>query len=258
MDKKWVRTPKHVLRTKCIESLVQAWQPGSFVEFGAGTGDITSHFLDWGYHGKCYDLGAENRAVLRANLAAYGDAVEIVDDPANLGPMQFDYLFAFEVLEHISDDAKAFQDWSKHLKTGGKVLISVPAHQSKYSEEDKWAGHVRRYEKQQLMALLEKTGYTDITILNYGFPLGNITRMVSRLLHRRASGPEQALTPEQRSIRSGVERIGKVNRLAFFGNELLLFPFTLLQAWFYQRDWGDGYVACAVKSASQSRLATMK
>lgn len=247
MVKKWSRTPKHVLRTKCIESLTHDWQPGSFVEFGAGTGDITRHFLDWGYHGKCYDLGTENRAVLRANLAAYGDSVEVVEEPATLSGMQFDYLFAFEVLEHVADDAGVFRDWSGHLKTGGKLLISVPAHQSKYSEEDEWAGHLRRYEKQQLMELLEKTGYSEITILNYGFPLGNLTRLVSRLLHRRNRSMEETLTPEQRSIKSGIERISKVNRLAFFGNELLLLPFILLQAWFFHRDWGDGYVACAVK-----------
>lgn len=252
MGKKWVRTPKHILRTNCIEYLSHAWLPGSFVEFGAGSGDITSLFLDQSYHGKCYDLGEENRNILRANLASYGSQAEVVDDPEMLGNVQFDYLFAFEVLEHIINDGAVFREWGRHLKEGGKVLISVPAHQRKFSEEDDWAGHVRRYEKSQLVELLENSGYADITILNYGFPLGNLTRWVSRLLHRSARGEQRLLSAEERSIKSGVERVGRVTRLAFLFDGVLMMPFCLLQRFFFRCDWGDGYVACAVKKQQRS------
>lgn len=247
MEKTWVRTPKHILRTKCIEYLSHTWLPGSFVEFGAGTGDITSLFLDKGYYGKCYDLGERNREILRANLVAYGSQAEVVDSQGMLGNVQFDYLFAFEVLEHIMNDEEVLSEWSQHLKDGGKVLISVPAHQGKFSEEDNWAGHVRRYEKSQLVDLLENAGYTSITILNYGFPLGNLTRWVSRLIHRNVREEEVCLSTEERSIKSGVERVGGVTRLAFLFNGALMIPFGLLQRLFFRRDWGDGYVACAVK-----------
>lgn len=247
MGKKWVRTPKHILRTKCIEYLSHAWEPGSFVEYGAGTGDITSLFLDRGYHGHCYDLGAENRRILRANLASYGKHAIVVDKPEMLGNVQFDYLFAFEVLEHVANDVDVFREWSQHLKKGGKVLISVPAHQRKFSEEDYWAGHVRRYEKKCLIELLENAGYADITILNYGFPLGNLTRYASMMLHRGSRDEEKRLSAEERSIKSGVERVGKVTRLAFLFNSALMIPFCFLQRIFFRRDWGDGYVACAVK-----------
>lgn len=247
MEKKWSRTPKHILRTECIKFATTEWPTGSFVEFGAGTGDITRYFLEAGFHGKCYDLGDENRNILRRNLARYKEQVEVVDDPALLVDETFDYLFAFEVLEHIKNDQDVLAEWTKKLKRNGMLLISVPAHQRKFSEEDDWVGHVRRYEKSELFDLLLQSGYQDIKIFNYGFPLGNITRLVSRALHRHKKAERSSDTPEERSIKSGVERISEANGLSFLSNVLLLKPFIGVQSLFFNRDWGDGYVVTATK-----------
>ncbi len=247
MENKWSRTPKHILRTECIKSAVATWQAGSFVEFGAGTGDITNYFLESGFHGKCYDLGEENRSILRSNLAHHEGKVEVVDDPALLPNESFDYLFAFEVLEHIVNDRDVLGEWTKKLKKGGGLLISVPAHQRKFSEEDDWVGHVRRYEKNELIDLLGGSGYKEVKILNYGFPLGNITRLVSKVLHRHKKAERSLDTPEERSIKSGVERISEANRFSFIFNSLLIRPFIGIQSLFFDRDWGDGYVVTATK-----------
>ena len=136
MKKKWSRTPKHIMRRSCIEHVIKAWRPSNFIEFGAGTGDITSIFLENGYLGTCYDLGEENREILRDNLSSYGKQLDVVDETESLTEKSYDYLFAFEVLEHINNDAQALTEWTKYLKKGGKVLISVPAHMRKYSKDD--------------------------------------------------------------------------------------------------------------------------
>jgi SAM-dependent methyltransferase len=246
MSEKWSSTPKHILRKKCIESVVKKWNPASFIEFGAGTGDITTLFLEKGYYGKCYDLGEENRKILRSNLIKYGNQVEIVDDLESLQKLQFDYIFAFEVLEHIKNDAETLKKWSSYLKLGGKILISVPAHMSKYSKDDELVGHVRRYEKAEMTQLLENTGYKDVMVLNYGFPLGNITRMISNIIHG-SKKTAQDCSLEERSIKSGIERPSFTNKLSFLFNDITLTPFILLQTLFFQKDWGDGYVLYAEK-----------
>jgi ubiquinone/menaquinone biosynthesis C-methylase UbiE len=246
MHKKWSSTPKHIMRRKCIEYVVKKWIPASFIEFGAGTGDVTSLFLEKGYYGKCYDLGEENRQILRSNLTKYRHQMEVVDDLESIKGLQFDYLFAFEVLEHIKNDAEALKEWSSALKSGGKILISVPAHMSKYSKDDEFVGHVRRYEKVEIFQLLEKTGYKDITVLNYGFPLGNISRMMSKMIYGSEKNC-QSLSLEERSIKSGVERTSVTNKFAFLFNEMTLMPFVFSQNLFLQKDWGDGYVVYAQK-----------
>jgi SAM-dependent methyltransferase len=249
MKQKWSRTPKHIMRRQCIEQVVKSWEPSNFIELGAGTGDLTLLFLEKGFYGKCYDLGEQNRDILRKNFAEYGKQVEIIDDLAALNELLFDYLFAFEVLEHIRNDAETLAYWSSHLKKKGKLLISVPAHMRKYGRDDEFVGHVRRYEKAELFRLLKETGYTNISILNYGYPLGNITRFVNNLLYdlRNIDEKKDNLSLEERSIRSGVERSKIVTKLSLLFNETLLLPFTTLQKIFYERDLGDGYVAHAEK-----------
>ena len=164
------RQPKLVLRESCVHDVSADWAPGRFLEMGAGTGYMTRLFLDRGFEGAASDLGENSRAMMRANLAYVGERMRVIDDERELAPASFDYLFAFEVLEHIEDDHGALRSWTRFLRPGGRVLISVPAHMRKFGRSDEITGHVRRYEKDELRALLAGAGFEQITILNYGFP----------------------------------------------------------------------------------------
>jgi SAM-dependent methyltransferase len=240
------RQPKLVLRESCITDVTSEWEPGSFLETGAGTGYMTRLFLERGFHGACYDLGKESRHRLRQNLDAYRDRMSVVDDLSGLNEDSFDYLLAFEVLEHIEDDNQALTAWTHFLKPGGKILVSVPAHARKYGKSDEVVGHIRRYERKQLTDLLGNAGYEDIRLWNYGFPLTEFTRCVSNLL---ISGEREhlALTPVERSTRSSFTRPQYIRRLLGRINEKLFNPFVSLQRVFYDRDYGDGLVATATK-----------
>lgn len=242
----WRPTPKFLLRRDAVRMVIDAWMPGRFLEVGAGTGTITRTFLERGYSGICYDLSDRTRDVLQHNLSAYGEAIETVPDLRQLSDKSFDYLFAFEVLEHIQDDQTALRTWTRKLKPGGRLLISVPAHQCKYSDEDRYVGHVRRYEKTQLAELLDVSGFVDAAILNYGFPLGNLTGAISRMLRLSGSSRNQ-MTFEERSIRSGIERSKAASLSGFLYNDVTLYPFFLIQRLFFTRDLGDGYLATAIK-----------
>ena len=93
-----------MLRENCIRDLAGTWEPASFLETGAGTGQMTKLFLDRGYHGACYELGQRSREMLRQNLLSEGSRIPVVDDIAELSPESFDYLFSFEVSQHIEND----------------------------------------------------------------------------------------------------------------------------------------------------------
>jgi SAM-dependent methyltransferase len=184
--------------------------------------------------------------MLRENLAYAGDRMTIVDELAALPDAAFDYLLAFEVLEHIDHDAEVLRSWVRHLKPGGRILVSVPAHQRKFGRSDEIVGHVRRYEKATLQTLLAGAGIEDIRIVNYGFPITELTRWLSNRLIRSDNSYE-GLTPEQRSIRSAQARPKTINRALSLVSSNLFLPFRSVQRWFYRYDLGDGYVACGVK-----------
>lgn len=245
---KWVRTPKHILRMDALRHAVNKFPPGTFIECGAGTGDFTRYFLESGYKGSVCDINKQTLQILAKNLKEYENA-SILESLDTLPKKSFDYLFAFEVLEHIPDDYSALRFWTELLRDKGRIVVSVPAHQRKFSREDRRVGHVRRYEREALVDLLDRAGYENICIINYGFPLGNFTRLGKNILNSiRQDCSTNKLNQTERSIESGIKRDAIENSLQFLFNYRTMAPFTLLQRYFFQSDLGDGYIATGTKS----------
>lgn len=240
------KQPKLILRESCVQDVSGDWSPGRFVEMGAGTGHMTRLFLERGFTGACHDLGEDSRQMMRRNLADAGERMVVVDDLSELPPKGFDYLFAFEVLEHIEPDLEVLRDWMRYLKPGGRVLLSVPAHARKYGRSDELVGHVRRYEKEELQRLMHEAGIDDIRIINYGYPITELTRRLSNRIVRNDQSYE-GMSPEQRSIRSAQAKPKAINRMLSLLSDKLVLPFCVVQRWFYRRDLGDGFVACGIK-----------
>ncbi|MGH8372940.1 MAG: methyltransferase domain-containing protein [Gammaproteobacteria bacterium] len=240
------KQPKLLLRESCVHDVSKDWPAGRFVEMGAGTGHMTRIFLQRGFSGACHDLGDDSRRMMRANLAFAGDHIQVVDALTALPASGFDYLFAFEVLEHIDDDLDVLREWVSYLRPGGRILVSVPAHMRKYGRSDEIVGHVRRYEREGLRELLAQAGIRDIKIVNYGFPATEITRRLSNRMIRDDSSYDQ-LNPQQRSIRSAQAKPGIINRTLALIPGAIVSPLCVIQRWFYRFDLGDGYVAWGVK-----------
>lgn len=123
---------------------------------------------------------AEQRFALSGASEVRRAAVEALD-----ATQQFDLVCAFEVLEHIEDDAAALKTWAARLRPGGWLLLSVPAHQDRYSASDEFVGHFRRYDREPMRALLEQAGFTGIEIREYGMPLGYLLEGARKVFARK-------------------------------------------------------------------------
>ena len=89
------------------------------------------------------------------------DGIFCINNIEKLPDNELDCIIMMDVLEHIEDDKSFFNIAVNKLKDGGIILITVPALQFLFSEHDAKSLHFRRYNRKQLMALLE---HADIKI----------------------------------------------------------------------------------------------
>ncbi len=71
----------------------------------------------------------------------------------------FDVIGAFDVIEHIDDDARVLAELRKALTPGGGLIMTVPQHPWLWSVKDEWAHHARRYEAGELERKLVASGF---------------------------------------------------------------------------------------------------
>jgi len=80
---------------------------------------------------------------------------------------KFDYVFCFDVIEHLQDDRLALERLCRISKaTGACLLIRVPALQAVYGCNDEVIGHYRRYSMKSLKTVLQDCGY-KIDMMRY-------------------------------------------------------------------------------------------
>ena len=168
-------------------------------------------------------------------------------DPA----ARFDLVCAFEVLEHIEDDAAALKNWTRRINPGGWLLLSVPAHQGRYAAWDELVGHFRRYEPQQLTGMVKQLGFEDVEIREYGGPLGYALEFGRNAIGRRRLKQASEASFEQRTAGSGrlfQPSSAAVSALTRYGTS----PFRYMQR---ALPHGTGLVMLAKLPAGQTAAA---
>jgi len=248
-----LHTPSYILRRRMILYLLRRYEPGNFLEVGCGRGDLLPHLARLGFEGVGLEISPEVLPLAKEAIRLYEHKLSIVADEDVLKAQLFRYVFAFEVLEHIRDDAAALVDWRKWLAPGGRLIITVPAHMKSWTASDDAVGHYRRYEHDALCRLLEDCGYMIEVFWCYGFPLTALTRRVRPFIYRSQSKDFHSKSQQDRTLHSSLEstldhsRFGLVVRCMGSVMEGIGFTFHLSQLPFRRLDIGDGYiVACRV------------
>lgn len=154
----------HLWNFKWIEPHVR----GRILDIGGGTGNHLA-FLK---HAEIVsiDLSAEAVEELRAkhrDLPNWSFEAGDITNPVlvdRLGPASFDTVLSCNVFEHIPDDALAFVHAAKLLKSGGHLVLLLPAHPRLYGSMDKLAGHFRRYTRDSAAARLADAGLQEVEL----------------------------------------------------------------------------------------------
>lgn len=261
-EKGWVPALRYALRRDRVLDIVSKLprpRPGDTdpraLEVGCGSGSLLSDLAALGY--SCEAVESSPAALELATYVNRGlPQVRIHPEPQPGWEQNFDLLMAFEVLEHIEDDAGALAQWRSWIRPGGRILLSVPARMSRWSASDLWVGHYRRYERAGLLDLLERVGFGIEHHECYGFPLSNATERVrswvdGRRMRRAGSA---AGTLESRTARSGVERSLDSRIYPFQASWPGIQAFRAL-CWLQERvldrELGTGYLVLAVRRSRQ-------
>lgn len=203
----WVPAPRYWLRRQRVLSWVDDLRPGKLLEVGCGIGALLTEFQARGF--QCTGVETSEAAVDRARQALAGSGIVVHSGTSEAWNAAFDLVCAFEVLEHIEDDAAALRQWGDYLRPGGKVLLSVPAHPLLWNASDEWAGHYRRYSRADLKAKLEQAGFVVERLEFYGFPIALASELARGVIYRRQRGRARGFDPADlaaRTASSGVDR----------------------------------------------------
>ena len=131
--------------------------PLRLLDYGCGNGIFLSYLCEHNY--SLYLHGYDPYLFTTCSKMFKEKNVYIHKQLENIYYQNFDIICGLDVIEHIEDDSEALVTIHTLLKTGGLLLLTVPAYQFLYSHHDATLGHYRRYTKKSISSLIQKAGF---------------------------------------------------------------------------------------------------
>jgi len=78
-------------------------------------------------------------------------------------------IVAMDVIEHLEDDANGISELYCSLKSGGILILTVPAFKSLWGIQDVVTGHKRRYSRRDISSKLVKAGFEVLRSSYFNF-----------------------------------------------------------------------------------------
>jgi SAM-dependent methyltransferase len=183
----WYRARRGVI-SALIEREALPPKDGKLLEVGCGTGHNLPMLSAFGMV-DAIEIDEAARALAEKRLGRPIHGSRLPELPG-IAEGHYDLIGAFDDIEHVDDDHAAVASLAKRLKPGGKLVVTVPAHQWMWSAHDVVNHHRRRYSKAGLKALidgsplrLEKIGYLNSLL----FPLAAAARLAGKAAGKDSS-----------------------------------------------------------------------
>lgn len=162
-------------------------QSAKIIEIGAGTGNVARELIASGYSD--FSVGEMHMNGLRY-AKSYGIEdcyqFDLLRTPFE---KEFDVVCMFDVLEHIEDESLALCRVNESLKSGGMLMLTLPAHMWLWSAVDDASFHKRRYTKKHLKKVLYDAGF-ELVEMRYFFKFLVPMLLVRSLLNAGKRGED--------------------------------------------------------------------
>ena len=117
------------------------------------------------------------------NITVFHSGVENIDE-------KFNTIFMLDIIEHVSDDSLILTQAYNKLNKGGYIIITVPSNKKEWGWDDKFYGHFRRYNREDIYLKLKQLNLKPIAIWDFTFPLFWIMRKIYLFVKR---SPDEVL-----------------------------------------------------------------
>jgi SAM-dependent methyltransferase len=175
-------------RRGLVRRLLADRAPGVAVDVGCGSGGNSDvlRSLGWRVLGIDSSPTAVELAAARRLPVVRADARRLPLPDASV-----DLVLSTDAWEHVAEDDAVAAEAFRVLRPGGRALVTVPAGTDLWSGHDLALGHERRYERAELVALVERAGLRVDRVLGWNVLL----RPVARLRRRRLTACRSEMEP---------------------------------------------------------------
>jgi 2-polyprenyl-3-methyl-5-hydroxy-6-metoxy-1,4-benzoquinol methylase len=197
---------------------------GNILDIGCGDGLFFDKLLEFGHV-----EGIETSANIVTSDGPHRHRIYVRPFDKDFQPgKQYSLILMLDVLEHVSNPVDVLRHALNLLTSSGRILITVPAFNALWTNQDVVNQHFTRYTKETLRNVAEKAGML-IEDERYWFqwaaPAKLVQRAVERLFHCRAVSPRVPPRPLNTALYLLSRwELSLANRVSFvFGSSLQVF-----------------------------------
>lgn len=144
--------------------ILKKYIKGIVAEVGPGNGSFLKYYLPLAEQ---IDLYEPSNNFIDNLKKIKNQKTSIINNNFTQKDNAYDTILYLDVLEHIENDENELEIAFKSLKTGGALIVNVPAFQHLYSQFDKDIDHFRRYSKNDLKKLTNKFKFSKTKLIYY-------------------------------------------------------------------------------------------
>lgn len=245
-----IRGPVHLFRERLMLRMLLPMmsQGGRVLDAGCGSGSLAMDLCKAGFRVDAVEFSSAFSEMVRHKMSRYGSESRMTIQRASVTELpfddgEFDGLVCGEVLEHVTEnqggDSAALREFNRVLKPGAPCVATVPLNPKLWDHSDEWAGHVKRYRREEFVSLFSDHGFDVEDVRTWGFPIG-------RIYHRTLFAPWIQSTADMDVVR----RESRLDSKAVGNRRLVAIAAGIfrIDELFSRFDWGRGVAVSARRS----------
>ena len=195
----WFRARRRVIRSLLNDLLPP--KKLAIADVGCGTGGMLSLLAGYGEV-----TGVDEAPEAREYCRRRGFDRILTPTEWQAVPERYDLVTAFDVVEHVADDAGFLRSMAERLAPGGHLVVTVPAYMFLWSTFDEMNHHQRRYNRKTLRAAFAAAGLTLSRLTHFNaflLPPMVVVRLAEKLLKSDPTDPQAKQEALERWFRVG-------------------------------------------------------
>jgi len=202
----WYRGRRRIIRAELQRLELPAPARCRVLDAGCGSGRTMD---DLRAYGTVVGFDLNEAGVAAARARGHDDVRVSRIEELPYEDESFDLLTSLDVIEHTPDDRRSLRELWRVARPGARLLVTVPAYPSLWSDHDVANQHHRRYRRHGLLRAGEAAGWTPVASTYFNsilLPPAAAVRLAQRL-RRGGAAPTGGGTPALESTPAGLNRV---------------------------------------------------